>query len=54
MFKVFDKDQNGYITPSELKQAMESLNENVTDEDIAEMIKEADLNNDGKVNYEGE
>lgn len=52
VFRVFDKDNNGFITPAELKQAMESLDETVTDEDIEEMIKEADANGDGNVNYE--
>ena len=52
VFRVFDKDGNGFITPAELKQAMLGLEEDVTDEDIEEMIKEADSNGDGNVNYE--
>ncbi len=52
VFRVFDKDGNGYITAAELKQAMESLDEVVTDEDIEDMIREADTNGDGNVNYE--
>lgn len=53
VFSIFDKDNNGYITADELKVAMENLNEKLTDDDVNEMIREADLNNDGKVNYEG-
>jgi calmodulin len=52
VFRVFDKDGNGFITAEELKQAMASLDEDVTDEDIHEMIREADANGDGNVNYE--
>jgi calmodulin len=52
VFRVFDKDGDGYITAEELKQAMLNLNEEVTDEDIEDMIREADDNGDGTVNYE--
>lgn len=45
--------KNGLITPSELKLAMASLEEKLSDEDIMDMIKEADTNGDGLVNYEG-
>ncbi|XP_010935758.1 calmodulin [Elaeis guineensis] len=51
-FKVFDKDQNGYISASELKNVMISLGEKLTDEEVDQMIKEADLDGDGQVNYE--
>ncbi|KAG1347705.1 neo-calmodulin [Cocos nucifera] len=51
-FKVFDKDQNGYISASELKHVMISLGEKLTDEEVDQMIKEADLDGDGQVNYE--
>ena len=33
---------------------MTSLGEKLTDEEVAEMIKEADLDGDGQVNYNGE
>jgi Ca2+-binding EF-hand superfamily protein len=52
-FRVFDKNNDGYISRSELKKAMASLNEILTDEEVEEMIQEADLNGDGKINYEG-
>eukprot|EP00029_Vermamoeba_vermiformis_P002959 TRINITY_DN13325_c0_g1_i1.p1 TRINITY_DN13325_c0_g1~~TRINITY_DN13325_c0_g1_i1.p1 ORF type:complete len:162 (+),score=53.64 TRINITY_DN13325_c0_g1_i1:128-613(+) len=51
-FKVFDKDGNGYIEPAELKQVMQSLGETLTDADIEDMMKEADTDNDGRVNYD--
>ena len=51
-FKVFDKDQNGYITSHELRHTMTNLGENLTPEEVEEMIKEADLDNDQQVDYD--
>jgi calmodulin len=51
-FKVFDRDGNGFITSHELRNVMNSLGENLTPEEIEEMIKEADLDNDGQIDYE--
>ncbi|XP_072994298.1 calmodulin-1 [Typha latifolia] len=51
-FKVFDKDQNGFISASELRNVMMNLGEKLTDEEIEQMIREADVDGDGQVNYE--
>ncbi|KAI3975347.1 hypothetical protein MKX01_018789 [Papaver californicum] len=51
-FKVFDKDQNGYISANELRHVMINLGEKLTDEELEQMIKEADLDGDGQVNYD--
>ncbi|XP_022143145.1 calmodulin-like [Momordica charantia] len=51
-FKVFDKDQDGYISPFELKAVMMNLIERLTDDEVEQMIKDADLDGDGLVNYE--
>ena len=50
-FKVFDKDGNGNISATELKTVMHNLGENLSDADIEEMIREADLDGDGEINY---
>ena len=50
-FKMFDKDKNGYIEREELKQMMTKLGEKLTDGEIDEMMKEADTDKDGRVNY---
>ncbi len=51
-FKVFDKDGNGYISAAELRHIMTNLGEKLTDEEVDEMIREADIDGDGQVNYE--
>ena len=52
-FKVFDVDGNGYITAAELKRVMTGIGEALTDAEVGEMLRAADTNNDGKINYEG-
>ncbi|KAF3627290.1 Calmodulin-3 [Capsicum annuum] len=51
-FKVFDKDQNGYISATELRHVMINLGEKLTDEEVEQMIREADLDGDGQVNFD--
>ncbi|XP_063428905.1 calmodulin-beta-like [Mytilus trossulus] len=51
-FKIFDKNNDGKIDPNELKKVMVNIGEKLTDEEANEMIKEADVDGDGKVNYE--
>ncbi|KAE8677037.1 Calmodulin [Hibiscus syriacus] len=51
-FRVFDKDQDGYISPHELRLVMINIGEKLTDEELEQMIREADLDGDGQVNYE--
>lgn len=50
-FRVFDKNGDGYISASELKSVMESLGEEMTDEQIHEMIREADTDGNGLIDY---
>jgi Ca2+-binding EF-hand superfamily protein len=46
---VFDKDRNGFISASELRHVMGNLGEKLTDRDIQEMLREADIDGDGQV-----
>merc|ERR1711862_89291 len=49
-FKVFDKDGNGFISAAELRHVMTNLGEKLTEDEVDEMIKEADFDGDGQVN----
>ncbi|KAG5626773.1 hypothetical protein H5410_011991 [Solanum commersonii] len=51
-FRVFDKDQNGFISAAELRHVMTNLGEKLTDEEVYEMIREADVDGDGQINYD--
>mmetsp|Transcript_122481 Transcript_122481/g.240379 ORF Transcript_122481/g.240379 Transcript_122481/m.240379 type:complete len:140 (+) Transcript_122481:72-491(+) len=51
-FRVFDINGDGYITKDELRTTMLGLNLALTSEQLDEMMKEADVNQDGKVDYE--
>ncbi|KAF5466910.1 hypothetical protein F2P56_016792 [Juglans regia] len=51
-FRVFDKDQNGFISAAELRHVMTILGEKPTDEEVDEMIREADVDGDGQISYE--
>jgi Ca2+-binding EF-hand superfamily protein len=50
-FEVFDRNKDGYITAEELRQVMRSLGENLTDQELNEMMKAADANGDGIINF---
>ena len=50
-FRVFDKDGNGFISPSELRYVMTKMGQELTDEEVDQMIQEADMDGDGQVNY---
>jgi len=51
-FRVFDVDGDGSITADELRQIFNNLGEKLTDEEISDMIYEADTDGDGEINYQ--
>lgn len=50
-FSVFDKDHSGQISADELKSMMSSLGERLSDAEIQEMMREADTNGDGQIDF---
>ena len=53
-FRVFDRDGNGFISAEELRHVMNNLGEKISEDEVDEMMKEADCDGDGQVNFEGE
>ena len=51
-FRVLDRDGNGFITAAELRHVMTNIGDKLTDEEVYEMIREADIDGDGQVNCE--
>lgn len=51
-FRLFDEEEEGIITFAKLKRVATELGENITDDELQEMIDEADRDNDGKVTQE--
>eukprot|EP00931_Biecheleriopsis_adriatica_P082810 TRINITY_DN5627_c0_g1_i1.p2 TRINITY_DN5627_c0_g1~~TRINITY_DN5627_c0_g1_i1.p2 ORF type:complete len:151 (+),score=60.04 TRINITY_DN5627_c0_g1_i1:63-515(+) len=51
-FKVFDRDRDGFISATELRVSMTGLGEDLKEVEVAEMIKEADQDGDGSINYD--
>lgn len=52
--RVFDKDNDGLISSSELRHVMMNLGERLSEADVDDMIKDADMDGDGMINYNGE
>nr|XP_047138249.1 calmodulin-2/4 isoform X2 [Hydra vulgaris] len=51
-FKVFDKDQSGFLECSELRRIMVNLGDKLTDDEVDAVIVKSDIDGDGSCNYE--
>ena len=52
VFKMFDKEQTGYISASGIKYMMTNLGEKLTDQEVNEMLNCADAEKSDKISYE--
>merc|ERR1711939_227010 len=51
-FKLFDDDQTGFITMKNLKRVARETNQTLTDDELQEMLNDADKDGDGQLNEE--
>jgi len=52
-FKVFDVNGDGFINACELRQAMSTIGEKMTEKDVTDIMKQWDKDGDGKIDYKG-
>ncbi|KAJ8682428.1 hypothetical protein QAD02_018220, partial [Eretmocerus hayati] len=50
-FRVFDKRNRGYITASDLRAVLQCLGEDLSEDEIEDMIKEVDVDGDGRIDF---
>ena len=52
VFRIFDKDGDGYITSDEIQEEMSKHGDVFSDQQIKQMMEGADSNGDGRIDYE--
>eukprot|EP01125_Pyxidicula_operculata_P002019 TRINITY_DN11998_c0_g1_i1.p1 TRINITY_DN11998_c0_g1~~TRINITY_DN11998_c0_g1_i1.p1 ORF type:complete len:159 (+),score=22.48 TRINITY_DN11998_c0_g1_i1:43-477(+) len=52
IFKIFDKNNTGGVSRQDLKHVLTTVGDALNDDEIDEIIKEANLNKDGHIIYE--
>lgn len=51
-FRIFDKDNKGYITRIDFKTIMKHLGETIEEDELDELMKDCDEDQDDQLNYE--
>lgn len=51
-FRLYDKEGNGYITTSVLREILKELDDKITDEELDMMIEEIDSDGSGTVDFD--
>ena len=51
-FRMFDKNRDGYVDASELRKVTATLGEALSKEEIDDFMKQADVDGDGRLNYD--
>ena len=52
MFKQFDTDNSGYITPDDIIEAMQKLGQKITGDEIREIMKTHATSKEGHISFE--
>ena len=52
-FHIFDINKDGFVDASELKRTLTSMGESLTEEEAEVLLRTADTNGDGKIDYKG-
>ena len=52
VFKVFDRDNNGYVSKDDIKDVLGYLGENLEKDELDELMKDFDDDQDMELNYE--
>ncbi|XP_034654472.1 neo-calmodulin-like [Drosophila subobscura] len=50
-FRVFDSDEDGYITVQEMRSVIDSLGQKMSDQEFDDMFRVADRDNDGQLSF---
>jgi calmodulin len=51
-FRLYDKEGNGYIAVSDLREILRALDDNINDDELDEMIAEIDTDGSGTVDFD--
>ena len=51
-FRLYDKQGNGYINVSDLRDILRALDDNITEDELDEMIAEIDTDGSGTVDFD--
>ncbi|NXE30578.1 TNNC2 protein, partial [Ardeotis kori] len=51
-FRIFDRNADGFIDIEELGEILRATGEHVTEEDIEDLMKDSDKNNDGRIDFD--
>lgn len=52
-FRLYDKEGNGYIKTSDLREILRALDDKLTEDELDEMITEIDTDGSGTVDFDG-
>ena len=52
LFKHFDTDDSGYITPENIREAMEKAGKKISDTEMKEVMREHDIEKNGLISFE--